>query len=674
MTALLAPATGLMNRLTYRRKMILISLLLLTPLVVVTWLLMAQLAGGSRQAQAERQGLEYISALRQVYQHLAQHRGMTNAFLNGGDGFRDRILEVRKAIARDLARIDAVDARYGDAFRARAEWAAIREQWRKLEGRAFDGPAGEVFAAHSQLIARIYDLFGTVANHSGLLLDPALNTTFLADALVYRLPRVTENLGQARGLSSGVAARGEISLQQRVRLSTMLANVAANKKDVADGMRISFKLNPGLEERLGGLLREAQARVGDFGRQLEREVLAATQIRADPGALFAAGTRAIQANYRLYDALVPELDALLQQRGTELDRQRGLILLLILLGVGLALYLFAGFYSSVLNAVTLIDDSVNRVAEGDLTVSVESRTRDEISSIAEALNRMVGKLRAIIEGLEQKSERLAAASEELTSVTGELHRGTLEQQGQTEQIATAMNQMAASVQEVARNAEEASENAEDADRQALGGGRVIGDIISSIDELAGEVGDTATVIHELETHSGEIGSVVEVIREIAEQTNLLALNAAIEAARAGEQGRGFAVVADEVRALANRTQESTEQIQKMVQNLQERTGTAVRTMEKSRDNATRLAGQAGEAGKALESIVSAIGRIRDMTTQVAAASEEQASVTEEINRNVVTVADITTVNVTGADRVADASGELSRLATDLREVVSRFRV
>ncbi len=674
MTALLAPATALMNRLSYRRKMVLISLLLLTPLIVVTWLLMAQLAGGSRQAQAERQGLEYISALRQVYQHLAQHRGMTNAFLNGDDTFRGKILEVRKAIARDLSRVDSVDARYGDAFRARRAWGAIREQWRQLEARAFDGPAEEVFTAHSQLIARIYDLFGNVANHSGLLLDPALNTTFLADALVYRLPRVTENLGQARGLSSGVAARGGISLQQRVQLSTMLANVTANKKDVADGMRISFDLNPGLEERLGGLLRDAQARVQDFGGLLEREILDVTEIRADPGALFAAGTRAIQANYRLYDALVPELDRLLQQRGAELDKKRNFILLLIALGVGLALYLFAGFYSSVLNAVTLIDDSVNRVAEGDLTVSVRSETRDEISSIAEALNRMVGKLRSIIEGLDHKSERLAAASEELSSVTGELHRGTLEQQGQTEQIATAMNQMAASVQEVARNAEEASVNAEEADRQAIGGGRVIGDIISAINELADEVGDTATVIHELETHSGEIGSVVEVIQEIAEQTNLLALNAAIEAARAGEQGRGFAVVADEVRALANRTQESTEQIQKMVQNLQERTGTAVRTMEKSRNNATRLAGQAGEAGSALESIVNAIGGIRDMTTQVAAASEEQASVTEEINRNVVTVADITTVNVTGADRVADASGELSRLATELREVVAHFRV
>jgi methyl-accepting chemotaxis protein len=290
-----------------------------------------------------------------------------------------------------------------------------------------------------------------------------------------------------------------------------------------------------------------------------------------------------------------------------------------------------------------------------------------LKSLVESLGTQVAQIHA-------HAGHLSGAAEELSIVTGQTNDGVQEQQKDTDQVATAINEMSATVQEVAKNAESAAEAARHADDETRNGQQVVSQTMSEIDTLAREIERATAVIHKLESDSENIGSVMDVIRGIAEQTNLLALNAAIEAARAGEQGRGFAVVADEVRVLASRTQESTQEIQEMIERLQSGASEAVNAMNESQAKAQGTVEQAAKAGTSLETIAKSVSNINEMNTQIASASEEQSAVAEQINSSIVNISKIAVKTSEGAQSTAKASESLKELATNLQQVVSAFKL
>ncbi|MFP4683545.1 MAG: methyl-accepting chemotaxis protein [Ectothiorhodospira sp.] len=312
--------------------------------------------------------------------------------------------------------------------------------------------------------------------------------------------------------------------------------------------------------------------------------------------------------------------------------------------------------------------------DGDLTQRLPVESQDEIGDMARAFNGFAERVHELVKQVVGASAQLAAAAEELSATSGETRQQVQHQKSEVEQVATAMNQMTSTVQEVARNAGEAAHTTRNTDEQAQSGSQEVTQTIHTIEALAREVENTAEVIGRLSTDSDEIGKVLDVIRGIAEQTNLLALNAAIEAARAGEQGRGFAVVADEVRTLASRTQASTNEVQEMIERLQSGASQAVKAMDQGRTKAREGVEQAGRAGQSLEVITRSVGNLNDMNAQIASAAEEQSAVAEEVNRNVVNINDGVEHTASGADQIASASEELARLAADLQDRVGRFKV
>ena len=314
-----------------------------------------------------------------------------------------------------------------------------------------------------------------------------------------------------------------------------------------------------------------------------------------------------------------------------------------------------------------------RVAAGDLTHSQASARRDEVGQLQNAMHDMTNSLRNLIGRIGGGVSQIAAAADQLSAVTAQTSTGVQTQRVETEQVATAMHEMAATVQEVARNAEQASTAARQADQQARQGDRVVRDAVGQVGSLAGEVDQSAHAIEALHAESGRIGSVLEVIRAVAEQTNLLALNAAIEAARAGEQGRGFAVVADEVRALARRTHDSTEEIEGLIGNLQRVAQQAVEQMQSSRSLTQRTVELANEAGVALGRITESVSTIEQMNQQIAAAAEQQSAVAENISESVTRVRDIGDQSASATEQTAGASAELARLGVELQELVRQFR-
>ena len=315
-----------------------------------------------------------------------------------------------------------------------------------------------------------------------------------------------------------------------------------------------------------------------------------------------------------------------------------------------------------------------RIADGDLTSEARVTRRDELGVLQKGILDMAGTLRGLIGGIRDSATQIASAAEELSVVTEQTSTGVHKQKEETDQVATAMHEMSATVQDVARNAELAAKAATDAEGEARQGDQVVSEVISQIERLAGEVDRSTEAMTLLEQESHKIGSVMDVIKAVAEQTNLLALNAAIEAARAGEAGRGFAVVADEVRTLAQRTQQSTEEIEGLVAALQSGTQRVASSLSSSHGLAGNSVEMTRKAGAALGSINKGVSNIQSMNQQIAAAAEQQSVVAEQISRSVLNVRDVTEQTTVASQEIAKSSTELARLGNQLTSMVSRFRI
>lgn len=402
----------------------------------------------------------------------------------------------------------------------------------------------------------------------------------------------------------------------------------------------------------------------------------------ESGFSVSAGDRAVKGIDRQPAELLEQAAAAASRVSIESQRQAvdaarhalTITLVLMVVAIAVGLTLFAWMSSRNIHQPTRrLEDDLGRLASGDFSRPILSTTSDEIGRVAVSAAEVQMHLNAMFKDLAQSANQLAAASEQMAATSEQASENVNRQHSETEQVATAMNEMTATVHEVARSAAAAASAAQEADRQAGHGSNVVREVGTAIQDLANKVEETASAIGALEADSERIGTVVDVIRGIAEQTNLLALNAAIEAARAGEQGRGFAVVADEVRSLAQRTQQSTAEIRKMVEELQTGAKAAVGAMQAGQTSASRAVERANSAGNALREITRAVTIIHDMNTQIASAAEEQGAVAEEVNRNVTTLSDIAMQSAQHAQDTAGAGEEIERLAFGLRKLLVDIR-
>lgn len=348
--------------------------------------------------------------------------------------------------------------------------------------------------------------------------------------------------------------------------------------------------------------------------------------------------------------------------------------IVIVVAILVALNLAAAVTASIRNPVLKALQAAETVSGGDLVQDIDIDGKDEPGRLLEALALMRENLRATIGQISNSSTQLASATEELSSVAEDSSRSLQRQSDEIQQAASAVTEMTAAVEEGAQNATTTSEASNSSTEAAQEGRNKVVETVSSIRQMTKEIGTTFSLIEGLAAKADEIGKVMDVILGISEQTNLLALNAAIEAARAGEAGRGFAVVADEVRALAQRTQASSKEIEEIINSIQEGTKSAVLSMKDSRTKARSTQDIAEAAGQALEEIAAAINNINESNLIIASAAEEQASVAREVDRNLITISDISTQSSAGANQTSSAASELSRLATDLNNLVGRFKL
>ncbi|BBP56977.1 methyl-accepting chemotaxis protein [Pseudomonas sp. St316] len=348
------------------------------------------------------------------------------------------------------------------------------------------------------------------------------------------------------------------------------------------------------------------------------------------------------------------------------------VVMLLVVSTGLTLLFAWLLTNSITKPIANALSAAEEIAKGNLTRPIVVDGSDEAGRLLRAMSTMQEKLRDTLQRISGSATQLASAAEELNAVTDESARGLTQQNNEIEQAATAVNEMTSAVEEVARNAVSTSEASKNATTSAGDGRDLVQETVSAIERMSADVQSTATLIGNLANESRDIGKVLDVIRGLADQTNLLALNAAIEAARAGEAGRGFAVVADEVRALAHRTQQSTSEIERMIGSIQSGTEHAVDSMRNSTERAESTLNIARGAGMSLDTINTAIVEINERNLVIASAAEEQAQVAREVDRNLVNIRDLSVQSATGANQTTAASAELSRLAVDLNSMVGRF--
>ncbi len=355
--------------------------------------------------------------------------------------------------------------------------------------------------------------------------------------------------------------------------------------------------------------------------------------------------------------------------------------LAILISSCLAVFFMWSANNQMIKPLLRIKEAVVGLAKGDLTSRAGVKVRflgreleDEVSELAGSVDDMADQMSGVIGRITDSSSLLASASEQLSASSTQIAEGADRQSSQTVQVATSMEEMNATVIEVAKNSQQASNSAKEAQQIATRGGDVVTQAITAMQEVADSTSVTADTIKNLGRSSEEIGTIVSVINDIADQTNLLALNAAIEAARAGEQGRGFAVVADEVRRLAERTTKATKEISDMIKSIQSETGKAVNAMDEGTARVENGVKLAHEAGSALKQIVTGVENVTDMINHIATSAEQQSATTDEITQNMDSIAEVAKSNVTTIGEVANASNEMARLAGELKELVARFTI
>jgi methyl-accepting chemotaxis protein len=625
-------------------------------------------------AKKEIQGAGLLTSVYPLQEKIAKHRGLMAGYLNGATGSESKIRVVAGDITKKLNNFKQITL--DNTFKTQALTKKIDRQWLELNGRS-NLTSEKSFKLHSQLIESILALIVKVADQSNLTLDPNIDSFYLMDLSVITLPELLETLGRARGLASGIAASGKLTPENIITLANYRYQIDKLLSKTKNNLATAYEStdNVGLRDQLHRSNKALESSSANFLAVLKDDILETDTIIVDSDTVFSSGSQAVLMAKTLLDKTSPELAQLIDQRTKQITDHRNTQLIIVVSCIVIAIALGLLIISLIRRQVTEVLQVISQsTKQKDLSIHASVYGSDEVGLIANNLNQMIDTFAGIVKEINNTSTQLSSVAEKTATTSYQSAENLTEQQGETAHLATAIHEMASTASEVANSTVNAADAAGSVDKQADEGNSLVAQAVGSIEDLDQEVEKIGDILAKLNNSSSVISSVLDVIKNVAEQTNLLALNAAIEAARAGEQGRGFAVVADEVRGLAKRTQESAGEIEGIISTFQRDAEDAYSVVEVSKGKVRDTVHKAKAVEKALIGISIAIATIRDMNCQIAAATEESVAVNQEINRNILRIDEMSQQTATGSNEISQASKEQATLVNQLKQLTSAFSV
>ena len=676
MKRLLYPAVALMNRLSFGKKFSLISVLFFLPMLVTNFYLVRDAYAQLNATRVELQSLDLLGSSLMLRSDLETLGNLVqiNAVLGQSGKAEDVEVKISALEQQLLSRLQGLSTVSVDEAQVRAFEDKRSEMLAVFQRAQSESSLLSKAALFDKLLAQAQVLSKLIASQAGLSQDDERVVRQLSELLISATAQVTQALGEGRAMGAYSLGQGFLNSSSSTRFEELLQALDKLAADYAIKVQDALATEPRAKASLGAHAAASQASLKQASELFEEQVVMADTLDAPWPAFYQQASDLMAQTYQLNSATLDFLRLELQQRLGEY-RQHMTLLVAALAGIFLLIvYLYSGFYASTRSTLKRLGVVMDEVAAGDMTVNFQAHSRDELGELGQVFNATVRRIHDLIEQVGQTVAQVEYQAGQVHAVSARSNQAVSGQRGQIEQVATAMNQMSATAQEVARSTAAAVNSAHGVNRDTVSGRSLVASQQGSIARLASEIDQSVQVINQLASDSQAISRVLEVIKSIAEQTNLLALNAAIEAARAGEQGRGFAVVADEVRTLAKRTQQSTEEIEQMISRLQGGVGAAVKAMDSSHQMASGTVGQSEQVQQALENILGAVGTIVDQNQQIAAAVEQQTAVAHDIDQNIVQINRAAEHASDGAHQTEDASRQLSTQVLELKRLIGAFRV
>ncbi|EIW88084.1 methyl-accepting chemotaxis sensory transducer [Alishewanella agri BL06] len=641
-----------------RKLMLLLSL----PVLLLLWLASSQLMNRLQEVQVAQQvgeAIEVSVAMGELIGALQAERGASGVVINSqGQRFTDRLRQLRQSSDQQLARFQ--QHRQPEVLQLQQRFSELTALRQQVD--SFGISANQSAERYTSLIRALMDFNQQLeAGLTHLAMARQLN-------LLNQFIEMKERAGRERAILGLAFSRNSFTPELLTRFTNNLGAFNAYEENFLKA------LAPAQLQRVQAIQQDPSFAEVSRLQQLAFTVPLGEALGVDDGAWFDIASRRINQLTTYERELSAEIAAqakVLAAQARQSLVMLALVILLALTAVGILTVLIA---RNIRLAVQEIERVMTALAKRDLTQRSQYQGRDEFGRIALYANNMADELQGVMQEIGSATAQVATAAEESSAVTLQTSKGVQQQQQDTELVATAMHEMSATVRDVASSTAEAAALSEQVQKNAGSGQQKLQQTIALIERLAQQVSGTAQVIEQVKQDSNAISSVLDVIRGIAEQTNLLALNAAIEAARAGEQGRGFAVVADEVRTLAQRTAKSTGEIQRMIEGLQQGSVKASEAMRLSLQQAEEGTSNVNETGRILREVLEGISGINDKNIQIASAAEEQTTVADEINQKVLSISDVAVQTSAGAEQTAVTSRELARLAEQLESLIGRFKL
>ncbi|WP_172152680.1 methyl-accepting chemotaxis protein [Pseudomonas tumuqii] len=676
MTGVLKPGVRVLERFSFARKFQLLFVLFVLPLGYALWVITSDHLARLTLIDHELQGMHGVQALGSVQREVIAQRTLL-ARWKGTDKPAEALLEQRASgLDQALEQAATQLASAPSSTQAREQLAGLQALRAELSVAALGKMAlPDALERYQKTLLHLMALREQVATDSGLILDPNLDTYLMMEQLTFTLPRLQERLGSFASQGYGAVFSAHFTLQSRVLIRDLRRSL-----DESRGQLVKARATIGqqtAQASMGDLQAsfvEAEQAFDTFLREIDRDMFEASPMALSPQQ-FIERVDALQAQLAgLQQALYQQFAQSLGDYRQQAQRDMWQVITVFGVLTLLALYVLFCLNASIRRSTAGIIEAAQGLRDGDLRVHMQVHGADDLASIATALNAAVAQLRGSLQGVDQESQSLDGTVQLLSSQAQSALTAVEQQQGQMSQIATAATQMAATAQSVAQSCEEAAVEAGQTREIANQSNQRSVRTSASMRQLSSRLGDSASTLQQLRMQTEQITRVVDVIKGIAEQTNLLALNAAIEAARAGEQGRGFAVVADEVRSLSQRTQNSTAEIAQTVADLHRVVGQSVSLMEEAVRQAEGDVGSVLAMGEDLAGIVESVQRVSDRLAQIATAAEQQAATADEVSGNIQQVDQGASAMLDGAQAVSDAAEQLRRGSQMLAQNTGRFRL